>query len=567
MFLDNLPLVRSASEIADLNDIFDKIGEALIIVDKNWRVRYVNDVYFRYSQLRRQEVEGRIVFDFAPTFRQSIFFESIERAISENRETRKISFSPVLKHWMRVRSVPYDDGVAVFMRTASEDSVTEHLRAESAVTDPVTGLRNKIGMEDVVKQLLGKRAPFFLMLIGVEGLKPITDNHGYAAGDMCMLELAALLRNPLQPGDTLYRITSDEFGVLAFGDEDSVLERAGQLRSAVETPITLPSARALLTASIGVASGMHHGEDFEILLKRSSLALTRARKARLERVSHPETIRMFQPALELEAVQRMQLQDELRAAQDGRDFRLLIQPKVSLATGAVAGGETLLRWDHPRLGRLSPGVFLDIAADIGVMQSIDRWVLRHSVKAAKELQQRHVPVPISINIGTDSLDDALLPSMLADLLQEFDLPPHLIEIEIPEGALMHDVDRSIAILTELSAMGLKLSIDDFGTGYSSFSYLAEFPVHTLKIDRSFISELTRSKAKRTIVQSIIKMAHHLSLEVVAEGAEDDEQVRSLRSMECDKIQGYVFARPLEIDAFVEFAKANSPTNTPDAETL
>jgi diguanylate cyclase (GGDEF)-like protein len=565
VFPDALPVIRDASEIADLNAIFKKIGEAIIIVDGDWRVRYVNDVYFIYSGLKRDDVFGKVVFEFAPNFRNSIFFESIERAILDKRETRKLSYSPVLNQWMRSRAVPYDDGAAVFMRTASEDSVTEHLRAESAITDPVSGLRNKIGMEDAVKDLLRKRAPFHMMIIGIEGLKAITDNHGYAVGDLCILELAARLRNPSVEGGLLYRIASDEFGAIVFGTEDHAQETADDFRSQVEAPIILPSARALLTASIGISSGIRHGEDFETLLKRCSLALTQAKRSRHEPGKKSGTTRFFEHDLEIAAINRSQLQEDLRSALHGREFQLLVQPKVSLATGAVVGGETLLRWNHPARGTLTPGAFLDAAEEIGIMASIDSWVLENSIQLAKQLEQHGFPTVISVNLSVDSLDDPMLPAKLNDHLTKAGLPASLLEIEIPEGTLMRDVSKSISILTELKLMGVRLSIDDFGTGYSSFAYLAEFPVNTLKIDRSFILELTRSKAKRTIVKSIITMAHNLYLDVVAEGAEDNSQVALLKKMNCDKIQGYVYARPLDLKAFLKFAKTTQAKRTPPAD--
>ena len=556
MFPDALPLVKNTSEIADLNEIFDRIGEAIVLVDADWRVRYVNDVYLRISGLTRSHVVGQVTFDFAPTFRQSIFFESIERAIEEGRETRKVSYSPVLRRWMRVRAVPYDDGAAVFMRTASEDSVTEHLRAESAATDPVTGLRNKLGMEDHVKELLKKRAPFHLLIIGIEGLKAATDNHGYTIGDMCILELAALLRPPLEQGDSLYRITSDEFAAICFGTEKEVIERANSIRQAIETPIILPSARVSLSASIGISSSSSHGYDFENLLKRCSLALTQVRRGRIEKATRIETVRVFQPEMELAAQHKMTLQEELRNSLHGRDFELYIQPKVSLASGSVIGGEALLRWKHPTRGLLSPGAFLEVADEIGAMPAIDDWVLRTAVTTARSLESQGLFIPISVNLGIDSLDDPNLPRKLGRIIEDEKLSPWMLEVEIPEGALVHDVDRAISILNELHGMGVKLSIDDFGTGYSSFAYLAEFPVHTLKIDRSFIIELRNSKPKRTIVQSIIRLAHHLSLDVVAEGAEDYDQVSLLRKMNCDKLQGYVISKPLSQSDFNSFSVSN-----------
>ena len=567
MILEDSPLIREAATHADLNAIFDKIGEAITIVDANWRVKYINDVYFRYSGLTREQVEGKRVFEFAPNFRQSIFYESIERSVRERRETRKISFSPVLKQWMRCRTVPYDDGAAIFMRTASEDDVSEHLRSESAVTDSLTGLRNKAGMGEDVAELARNRAPFHLLIIGVEGLKAVNDSHGYDVVDMCLLELTAQLKASMEEGDTLYRLATDELGAICFGDEDDVIRKAQKLSGQVALPIALRAVRIRLGASIGLVNGLTQSEGFEQLLKRCSLALTRARRQRSDRPDRIEAIQVFSQDLEAAASSRLMLQDELRTALPAGQFKLLIQPKVSLATGRVVGGETLLRWNHPGRGVLTPGVFLEAASDIGLMPAIDDWVLRHSIGLAKELDQAGISTPVSVNLGCDSFDDALLPTRIATCLQEYQLPPHLLEVEIPEGALMRDVERAVSITTELRVMGVLLSIDDFGTGYSSFAYLAQFPVHTLKIDRSFILELERSKAKQTIVRGIITMAHHLSLDVVAEGAEDTSQISLLKKMRCDKIQGYYYARPLAVEDFIAFHQERAARAVPAADAL
>lgn len=567
MLLDDSSLLKAAASSSDLNAIFDKIGEAITIVDDTWRVKYVNDVYFRYSGLTRLQVEGRLVSEFAPNFKQSIFFDSIERAIRERKETRKVSFSPVLKQWMRCRTVPYDDGAAIFMRTASEDDVTEHLRSESSVTDTLTGLRNKAGLGEDVSALITKRAPFHLLIIGIEGLKTVNDSHGYDIVDMCLLELTAQLKASLDPGDSLYRIATDELGAICFGSEDEAFEKARQLCIEISLPIALRSVRIRLMASVGLVGGLDHsGSGFEQMLKRCSLALTRARRMRLDRPDCLEAIEVFHPALEVAASERVKLQDELRSALPNHQFMLLIQPKVSLATGAVVGGETLLRWVHPTRGLLSPGQFLDAAADIGLMPHIDEWVLKNSIAIAKALEDAGAAKTISVNLGADSFDDALLPAKIRRFLETSQLAPELLELEIPEGALMRDVERAISIMTELRMMGILLSIDDFGTGYSSFAYLAQFPVNTLKIDRSFINELDKSKAKRTIVRSIIMMAHHLSLDVVAEGAEDSGQISVLKRLHCDKIQGYFYAKPLSFDDFLDFQRKLEPTNgmQPDA---
>jgi EAL domain-containing protein (putative c-di-GMP-specific phosphodiesterase class I) len=249
---------------------------------------------------------------------------------------------------------------------------------------------------------------------------------------------------------------------------------------------------------------------------------------------------------------------------DGNQFTLMIQPKVSLATGGVVGGEALIRWAHPKRGMLAPGVFLDIAQDIGAMVALDQWVLRQALRYCAELGSKGLRVPISINLSVDSLGDMYLADRVGAALAEARVAPGLLEVEIPEGALMHDVNVSGKVLAQLHEMGVLISIDDFGTGYSSFAYLAQFPVNALKIDRSFVSELALSETSRRIVRGMIRLAHSLSLEVIAEGAETEEQLAILKKMKCDSVQGYVLAKPMPIRDFETFVRGNPARERPNA---
>ena len=269
----------------------------------------------------------------------------------------------------------------------------------------------------------------------------------------------------------------------------------------------------------------------------------------------------FRMDLELAAKNRLVLEQELRQCLDGSQFTLQLQPKVSLSTGIVVGAEALIRWVHPKRGILAPGAFLPLAREIGAMRAIDTWVLRQAIGLCAQLRDFGAAFPLSINLSADALGDVMLPERLIRDLATARLPASMLEIEIPEGDMMADVQASVRTQEALAAMGVRLSIDD--TGYSSFAYLAQFPVHTLKIDRSFVIGLSGSGPSRKIVKGIVRLAHSLGLDVVAEGAEDEDQLVQLQRLKCDAVQGFAVAAAMPLPQFRAFAASRPAVAAPD----
>jgi diguanylate cyclase (GGDEF)-like protein len=554
MFLPTDPLVSTVTSHGDLNSIFEAIDEAIVQIDADWRVRYTNDVYLRFARMTRAEVLGKTPFEFAPGFKKTIFYEPVLRCQQERKETRQISYSPFLSIWVRVRVVPYLDGSVLMISKASEDSVKDHLRTERAQKDELTGLGNRLAMEDRARLLLRRHAPFALVLLGLTDLHKVRDAQGYAAADMVVLQVASRLSSELQEGESLARVGTEEFAAFVFTEPGRLAQRAEALLASVRRAIDLPGARVVLEASAGVVDASRHAQDFDLLLKRASLALAAARRQATQREDGQASVCLYQAELELESQMRAALQEDLRLALDGQQFVLHAQPKISLTTGQVIGCEVLLRWAHPRRGLLAPGHFLGIAREIGAMPDLDRWTLQAATQFARSLAARGLECPVSLNLGAGALGDPSLPDRCKLVLDTLGVAPGLLEIEIPEGALVENLEESTRILQRLHDLGVRLSIDDFGTGYSSFAYLARFPVHTLKIDRSLVQELHQSKAQRTVVQAIIKLAHGLGMDVVAEGVETAEQSAVLKRLQCDTIQGYVFAHPMPFEDFVAFVR-------------
>ncbi|HYN62291.1 MAG TPA: EAL domain-containing protein [Rubrivivax sp.] len=541
----------------DLAGLVSEAGEAIVFVDKNWTARYCNDVYAKNLGLSVDQVVGRTPFEYVPLFKRSIFYEATEHCLVNRTAVSKIGFSTVLNRWLMVRVFPVADGMLMLANDASESVVKAYNLAQQAVKDPLTGLGNKLAMEQKANQLVNKGETFSIVVVGLHRFRDINDSHGYATGDMALLEVASHIQTATLSGETLYRISGDEFALIREGESDGAAERALAFIDAVKTPMILSGIRIVLGSCVGTVQSPADGGDYEVLLKRAGLALRDAKKG------GRDTIASFRSDLELASKMRSVIESELRVALDGSQFSLMIQPKVSLATGAVVGGEALIRWAHPKRGLLAPGVFLGIAQDMGAMQTIDQWVLRQALKYCSQLCAKGLKIPISINLSVDSLTDLYLVHRVSEALEDANVPSRLLEIEIPEGAIMHDVSASGKVLAALHEMGVRISIDDFGTGYSSFAYLAQFPVHSLKIDRSFVAEIVSSETSRKIVKGIVRLAHSLSLEVVAEGAETEAQVSLLRRMKCDALQGYVIAKPLPWSDFKQFVASRPAVIAPD----
>jgi diguanylate cyclase len=538
----------------DLDHLLRQAGEAIVYVDDDWTVRYCNAIYLSNLGLSRGEVIGKTPFEYFPNFKRSIFYEVIERCRRERKPTAKIGYSTVLDRWLMVRVFPVNDGMMMLANDASESVVRQYQLAQQVVKDPLTGIPNKLGLVSDLESLTEHSHVFSLLVIGLDRFRSINDALGYAGGDMALLEIASRLQTATEPGEQLYRLNGDEFCVLQKQGAEGLEARARALIDIAKQPLMLHGHRFVLGASAGCVVRDIECSDPEQLLKRAALALRHAKKtSRGGLVS-------YEPGLERSSQLRTELEAELRAAIEQQQLVLMLQPKGSCAEGTLVGAEALIRWMHPKRGIVSPAEFLPLADDAGLMGTIDQLVLKQALHHISTLYAMGIQVPVSINLSVQSLGDACLVDRVREALRAANVPPNLLEIEIPEGALMQDVDTSTKVLAELHRMGVRLSIDDFGTGYSSFAYLARFPVHTLKVDRSFVKDISSSDTSHKIVKSLVRLAHSLSLSVIAEGVEAPQDMEILKRIRCDMVQGYAFGRPMPFDKFVEFARAHHPNS-------
>ena len=429
-----------------------------------------------------------------------------------------------------------------------------------ALHDGLTGLANRVLFRDRVANAIERGhgrdgRQFAILFIDLDDFKTLNDTLGHARGDDVLIATARRVDNSLRPSDTAARLGGDEFAVLLDGveDEETALSIAIRLADALREPMEVSGSMTTVAASIGVAMGGMFAESADDLLRNADVAMYAAKATSRGRAQ------VFQSALRTDAVARGQLAGLLRGVEGRNELRLDYQPIVELVSGAVVGLEALVRWQQPDRPLLMPEQFIDLAEQTGDIVPMGRWILREACRQVRGWQVRlGLPdLQISVNLSARQFQEHDLVEFVQTVLQETELSPSSLILEITESGLMQRTTGTIGRLTELRALGIHLAIDDFGTGYSSLSYLERFPVDSLKIDRSFIVEKLPSGERPAIARAIIELGRTLEMRVVAEGIEQPDQAEWLKSLGCAYGQGYLFSRPLGVDATESFLAADA----------
>lgn len=428
--------------------------------------------------------------------------------------------------------------------------ITERRGAEQRLVhlahyDVLTGLPNRTLFAETLRKTLAvasdRQLQVAVLLLDLDQFKNVNDTLGHALGDEMLGQIADRLTGCVRIRDTVGRLVGDEFGVilvLESGQDASLV--ANQIRRALQPPFDLQGHEATTTASVGVAVYPTDTTDPELLLTYADRAMYQAKQA-------GDTFRFFTAEMNRKMMARLDLETALRRAVANDEFVLHYQPKVHLGSGRIAGFEALLRWQRPGHGLVSPAEFIPVLEDTGLIVAVGRWVVDTVCEqVGRWIRSGIGPFQVSVNVSARQLLDGDLEADVIGALEKSRVPAGLLELELTETSLMANTDRTIASLDKLKALGVQISVDDFGTGYSSLAYLRRFPIDKLKIDIVFIRDITRSVDDAAIARTIIRMAHSLKLDVIAEGVETAGQVAYLRRHHCDQIQGYYFSRPLPV---------------------
>jgi len=435
-----------------------------------------------------------------------------------------------------------------------------------AYYDTATQLPNRALFEDRLEQAVAiakaTDQSLGVLFISLDQFKKVNDSLGHGPGDILLREFAERLKSCINEFDTVARFGSDEFALLRTQIEDTndVIETIASLSQMLRFSFDLSGHELFATASVGVSLFPFDGQDCETLLKNAGAALYKAKK------SGGANYQFYTADMNELATRRLALETSLRRAIQNEEFLLHYQPQVSVDSLAITGVEALVRWQHPQLGLVSPAEFIPLAEDTGLIVPIGEWVLRTAcLQARRWRDQGFAPIRIAVNISARQFHDRDLAQTVIRILEETDLPPNCLALELTESSIMQNADFAAGMLRRLKSMGINILIDDFGTGFSSLASLKRLPIDALKIDQSFVRDATTDQDDAALVMAIITLAHNLRLKVIAEGVETEDQLRFLQLLRCDQIQGGFFSKPLPADSLVSLFDSHTDFSGKEAQ--
>jgi EAL domain-containing protein (putative c-di-GMP-specific phosphodiesterase class I) len=363
--------------------------------------------------------------------------------------------------------------------------------------------------------------------------------------------VAGRLAGCVRAGDTVARLGGDEFIItlVEVAEADDVVLIAKKIRQVLAKPLALAGRELHITASVGISLYPRDGKDSEALIRAADIAMYQAK------TDGGDAFHFFAPEMNQRVMETLNIEADLRLALERREFILHFQPKVDLTSGRISGCEALVRWQHPDKGMIPPGAFISIAEDTGLIVPLGAWVLRETCARARLWQQQGLPtIVVSANLSARQFHQTGIVETVRQALTETGLAPEYLELELTESMIMRNPDQAAETMRQLKGLGVHLALDDFGTGYSSLNYLRRFPVDSLKIDRTFISDVAVDASSAAVATSVVAIAHSLGLKAIAEGVETDEQLEFLRNCRCDAFQGYFFSKPLPPEEFAELLR-------------
>ncbi len=419
-----------------------------------------------------------------------------------------------------------------------------------AYHDVLTGLPNRALFMDRIDQAISRakreNSQFALLFLDIDHFKVINDSMGHAAGDELLNIVSTRLIGVLRKTDTVARLGGDEFTIVIEGlnEAEAVVSVVKNILATLDSPISVNEKEVHIGGSIGIAMYPQDGESFGTLLKNSDIAMYRAKE--LGR----KTFQFYAHEMSQKAMQRLDLESQIRSALKSEEFIVYYQPKVDLVSGECRGMEALVRWQHPEKGLITPDKFIPLAEETGLIIQLDEWVIRTACQQFKEWRAAGYQINnLSVNLSARHFKEGGLLNHCKDIIDDIKISPESIEIELTESALVDNYVRAKEILTEIHQMGIRIALDDFGTGYASMSYLKEFPFDTVKLDRSFIQGLPDNIEDAAIVKAMIQLAEALNLNMVAEGVETEQQKVFLLDNGCVYGQGYLWSKPVSADEF------------------
>jgi diguanylate cyclase (GGDEF)-like protein/PAS domain S-box-containing protein len=549
---------HAESQMVLATRVYDNSNEGIIITDADREIISVNRSFTIITQYDQNEVIGKMAHilshdKYEPDFYKDMM-EKIDQIGSWQGEVldRRKDNSPY-PQWLSVIAVKDDLGVLInyicIFTDISERKQNEERIQNLAHFDVLTGLPNRILFKDRVEQALikaqRKHDKVAILFLDLDRFKQINDSLGHRVGDFVLKEIAERLLSCVREQDTVSRQGGDEFIlILPETDAQGAAKVAENILQVASKRCQIEGFDLHITPSIGISVYPDDSIDSDTLIKYADVAMYQAKE------NGRNTYKFYTSDMNAKVYERMTIENGLRQALENQNFVLYYQPQISLKDDRIVGCEALIRWNHAEKGLISPAHFIPVAEETGLIVPIGDWVMHEACRQALVWKKAGLPpITMAVNLSAIQFSHTSMSNQIIKMLEDIGLSPEHFELELTESILMGGVDTTLATLNNLAEFGLKLSIDDFGTGYSSLSYLKRFPLHRLKIDQSFVRDITHDANDAAIVKTIIGMAKSLNLEVIAEGVETQEQAEFLQRAGCDEIQGYYFSPPVPASEF------------------
>lgn len=557
------------SELLLAGQVFDNSTEAILVTDNYGYVINANPAFFETSQFSPEEIRGLRPDDIInPKYHSLEFYADVGKSVlqdsywqGEVHYLRKNGEERV--SWTGISATRSRSGKVqnfiIIVSDITERKVIESRIHKLAYFDPLTGLPNRSQMHERLDQMITtaeKTETFIAVLfLDLDRFKPINDSMGHPAGDRVLKDVAARLKSCIKREDFASRMSGDEFTIALGGlkSADSASKTAIKVSErilyALQQPFLIEKRNLFLTGSIGVAIFPNDGKSVTELLKNSDMAMYHAKG------DGRNNVQFFDEVMNEKAVELLEMENDLRYAIERGELELYYQPQLSAKDCSMQGVEALLRWNHAEKGLIPPDHFIPIIEDTGLIIPIGEWVLRQACTQIVKWTEQGVPVKrMAINVSAHQFKQPEFVDLVQRIISETGVNASKVELELTESILMDNLELTLEVLTRLRSMGVRMAIDDFGTGYSSLNYLKQFPVDTLKIDKSFISGLPENADDAQITRTIMSMAHNLGLGVIAEGVETEDQLRFLQGIKCEEVQGFYFSKPLPADDLMDFTQ-------------
>jgi diguanylate cyclase (GGDEF)-like protein/PAS domain S-box-containing protein len=539
--------------------LFENTSDGILVTDALFTILKINASYTTITGYSPEDVVGKNASTLKSGKHEDAFYQELNETLAKsgkwsgevwNRRKNGEMYLQYLSIFAITAENSQVVGYAGFYNSAIvlNDDCTQ--LQNNAYHDTLTGLPTRALLNERLEHQLNhskrKKQVMALLLLDLNRFKLINDTLGYAAGDLLLQIVTTRLKSCVREVDAIFRLGDDEFAIILedIAQPQDAARVAKRVLSICSLPFQLTEQEIYITISIGISLFPSDGENVETILKNAEAAMQRAKELGINNYQH------YKPAMNVKAFEQLTLEHNLRKALRDNEFIVYYQPLIDLVSGQITGSEALVRWNHPELGMIQPGRFIPLAEETGLILPLGEYVLRNACEQTRTWQQKYCKsLSVSVNLSARQFQQQDLVLLVSQALEDSSLQPGQLELEITESLGMKNPELTLKTLNELKAMGVRISIDDFGTGYSSLSYLKKFPIDTIKIDRSFVSDIHHDSNDAAIVLAIIALAHSLGLKVIAEGVEMKEQADYLKHHGCEKVQGFLYSQPLPATEF------------------